>query len=315
MFPNDTMTISPAPLEMPETEASSLTYTVCRNGMTLPSATFDALKSLIVLAETRNLSETVRLLGLTRQTIRRHIKLLEELRGRRMFSLEAGAYRLTTDGRAEYQAARRIFDGVCSWAQGLGSVNPFIDLRRFEDSHGRYYYSQQHGLRSLMLDGLESQKQVFRAWTECRGEIDTAAFEQVKPMLLLYREQFESWLCVHVGERSAMATWLGPIWAKSVIGSVLEQDPVANPSDEFVARAYQEVMQTGSCRYDHAAIRLPRATDGELEAINYRRLLLPCSFPDGSPALAVCSVFTNNIDIGLLEGCMHKQMAEHLVME
>jgi hypothetical protein len=300
---------------MPDLEASSLTYTVCRSGMTLPSATFDALKSFIVLAETRNLSETVRLLGLTRQTIRRHIKLLEELRGRRMLSLDAGAYKLTADGMVEYQAARQIFDNVCSWAQGLASVNPFIELRRFEDAKGRYFYSQQHGLRDLMSDGLDSHKQVFRAWTESRGEIDTVAFERVKSMLLLYREQFQSWLCVHVGERSAMAKWLGPVWAKSVIGSVLEQDPVANPSDEFVARAYQQVMQTGSCRYDHLAIRLPHGTDGELEAINYRRLLLPCSFPDGSPALAVCSVFTNDIDIGLLEGCKHDRMAETLVME
>lgn len=315
MFPNGTMTTSPAPLEMPDVEASSLTYTVCRSGMTLPSATFDALKSFIVLAETRNLSETVRLLGLTRQTIRRHIKLLEELRGHRMFSLEAGAYRLTTAGMAEYQSARQIFDGIWSWSEGLASTNPFIELRRFEDADGRYFYSQQHGLRSLMSDGLDSQQQVFRAWTESRGEIDTVAFERVKPMLLLYREQFESWLCVHVGEHSAMAKWLGPVWAKSVIGSVLEQDPVANPSDEFVARAYQQVMQTGTCRYDHLAIRLPRGTDGVLEAINYRRMLLPCSFPDGSPALAVCSVFTNNIDTGLIEGCKHEQMAETLVME
>lgn len=295
--------------------ARSVTHIVHGSAMNLPSATFDAIRSFIVLAETQNLSEAVRLLGVTRQTIRRHLNLLEELRNNKLFTLETGAYRLTSAGKTEYQALKSIFDSVCWWSEGAVALNPYLETRKFHWADGLYFYSQQWSLTRLMHDGGVILNAVFRAWVDSGGEIGHPAFEKVRQSILVYREQFDSWLCVHVGEQSALATWLGPVWAKSVIGAVLEQDPVANPSDAFVMDAYRRVMDSGGCRYDHVAVRLSRGPDAPREAVNYRRLLLPCSFPDGSPALTVCSVRTNNLDLGPLKGCEFDQMPEDFVME
>jgi len=118
-----------------------------------------------------------------------------------------------------------------------------------------------------------------------------------------------------VGDQSSLATWLGPIWAKSVIGELLDHDPVASPSDENVMQAYHQVMETGACRYDHVAAHLSRGPESEMEAVNYQRLLLPCRFPNGAPALTVCALRTNDIDLSLLGIDDFERMPDSFVME
>ena len=51
------------------------------------SILFELLRSFSTLARTLNLSKAVRELGSTRQTVRRHIYLLEEARGEKLFSV------------------------------------------------------------------------------------------------------------------------------------------------------------------------------------------------------------------------------------
>jgi DNA-binding transcriptional LysR family regulator len=96
--------------------------------LALPSATLDAMKSFIVLADTKNLSEAVRILGLTRQTIRRHINLIEDIRGVVLFTLESGAYRLTEAGQAEFRAVRNIINQASRWMDGLAAISPQLEL-------------------------------------------------------------------------------------------------------------------------------------------------------------------------------------------
>ena len=283
--------------------------------LALPSATLDAMKSFVVLADTQNLSEAVRILGLTRQTIRRHINLIEDIRGVVLFTLEAGSYRLTEAGYAEFRAIRDIINQASSWMDGLAAKSPELQLCNHQGPNGAYFLSQQHKITDLLSKGPNLLKRVYKAWADSAGEIEAPAFFRVKRYVLIYREQFDNWLCVHVGEQSALANWLGPVWAKSVIGSLLDHDPVANPSDEYVMQAYREVMDSGNCRYDHAAVRLSRGPQGEMEAVNYHRLLLPCRFPDGAPALAVCTFRTNNIDLGLLGVAEFERMPDSFSME
>jgi hypothetical protein len=266
----------------------------------LPSATFDAINSFIVLAKTLNLSETVRVLGVTRQTVRRHINLLECIRNTVLFEKEGGAYRLTREGQAEYRSVSSIQTLTSRWAAGMTQTDPMLESCKYRSEAGGYYISQQYPVVEMLRSGPEMLKRVFQAWASSCGEIEATGFKRVKQDVLVYREQFDSWLCVHVGEKSALATWLGAVWAKSVIGALLDDDPVNNPSDRFVKQAYREVMDTGNCRGDQAAVRLSRGPDSTMEAVNYHRLLLPCRFPDGSPALTVCTFRTNQIDLGFL---------------
>ena len=76
--------------------------------LSLPSPTFDAMRSFIVLAETQNPSETVCSLGLTRQTIRRHINLLEDIRKVQLFTQQGGAYNLTDHVKARGSGAHGL---------------------------------------------------------------------------------------------------------------------------------------------------------------------------------------------------------------
>jgi DNA-binding transcriptional ArsR family regulator len=282
--------------------------------LSLPSPTFDAIRSFITLADSQNLSETVRILGVTRQTVRRHINLLEDLRKVELFSLEGGVYHLTDEGKAEYNAVRPLLSRASRWLEGLASISPALELCRYRGPDGTYYYSQEHRISDMMRSGPRPVNRVYSAWIAARGELETPAFNKVRAEVLVYREQFGSWLCVHVGDRSSLSTWLGSVWARSVIGALLEQDPIANPADEFVMRAYKQVMETGNCRYDHAAVIVTRPPEKTAEAVNYHRLLLPCAFPNGEPALMVYTLRTNAIDLGLLGKVDIKQMPPEFEM-
>ncbi len=287
-----------------------------QKALALPSATFDAINSFIILASTLNLSETVRVLGVTRQTVRRHINLLESIRNTVLFEKDTGAYRLTPEGQSEYRAVSSIQALTSRWASGMTQARPMLDSCKYRDGVGGYYLSQQYPLVEMLHSGPDLLKRVFKAWANSSGEIEALAFNRVKQDVLVYREQFDNWLCVHVGEKSALATWLGPVWAKSVIGALLDHDPVSNPSDHFVMQAYRQVMDTGNCRYDQAAVRLSRGAESKMEAVNYHRLLLPCRFPDGSPALGVCTFRTNKIDLGSLsDGDIEPMPASFEMME
>ena len=61
----------------------------------LNTVLFEALRSFSTLASTLNLSRAVDALGTTRQTVRRHISLLEEARGEELFALIDRQYVLT----------------------------------------------------------------------------------------------------------------------------------------------------------------------------------------------------------------------------
>ncbi|MEO1399352.1 MAG: LysR family transcriptional regulator, partial [Pseudomonadota bacterium] len=66
---------------------------------------FEMLRSFTTLAKTLNLSHAVSELNSTRQTVRRHIALLEEMRGEVLFDVVNRRYELTEAGQAALPAA------------------------------------------------------------------------------------------------------------------------------------------------------------------------------------------------------------------
>jgi len=283
--------------------------------LVLSPVLFEMMRSFTTLARTQNLSMTVDLLGVSRQTIRRHVAHLEDLLECRLLVLEPSGYCLTPEGQHHFKRAEKLLDNARMWFSGCSTADAELDCIVFNDKRGRYYYAQQYPLIDVWNKGVPAIKQTFDAWCRSRGNLDSSAYDEIKGNVLVYRPHHASWLCVHVGEQSALATWLGPVWAKSVIGAVLENDPVANPSDLHVMNAYREVLETGSARFDHVAAKLSRGPDAPLEAVNYQRLLMASRFPDGAPALIVFTWRTNAINLGKLKHCKYDKTLPDLVMD
>lgn len=261
------------------------------------SILFEMLRSFTTLARTLNLSQAVRILGTTRQTLRRHIDILEDVRGEKFFEVKDRQYYLTDAGKHSLAEAETILERGQAWLSGQ---NKFIDGLahvKYVDEQGIPFYSQQHPVTDVWNSGLPLLQKGLQAWVNSRSRLDHPAMEQIKPYLVLYRKRGASWLCVGVGEKSSVASWLGADWAKSAIGYILQEDPMSSGADQFIVEAYNRVSQEGNIRLDHIYTFLPRQKGGKNKAVLYHRLLFACTFPDGKPAIATFSVRTNNLDI------------------
>ena len=86
------------------------------------SILFEHLKSFSTLAHSLNLSNAVRKLGSTSQTFRRHINLLEEVWGEKLFSIEDRQYLLRVAGLASLREADDILVWGKAWLGGHSSL-------------------------------------------------------------------------------------------------------------------------------------------------------------------------------------------------
>ena len=79
---------------------------------------FEMLRSFTTLAHTLNLSKAVRVLGSTRQTVRRHIDILEDIRGEKLFKLQDRQYNLTEAGSQSLHEAEILLSRGEAWLTG-----------------------------------------------------------------------------------------------------------------------------------------------------------------------------------------------------
>jgi hypothetical protein len=79
---------------------------------------FEMIRSFTTLARTLNLSHAVEELNSTRQTVRRHIAQLEELRGERLFDVINRRYELTEAGNAALPSALSLLGHGRLWLRG-----------------------------------------------------------------------------------------------------------------------------------------------------------------------------------------------------
>ena len=283
-----------------------------------PSTLFEILRSFTTLANTLNLSETVERLGVTRQTVRRHINALEELKGAKLFELRNRSYSLTEAGAQCRLEAQAILDQTENWlrnrsirARGKGS----LERVTYKDEKGYSFHAQQHHLGRLWVDAPPLLRRAYEAWSRAELQLEHPAMERIKAYRLVYRRLQNSWLCVEIGEHSSYATWLGWEWAKSAVGRFSQDDPVGTDFDSFMSQAYHGVFMTGGARLDHIAGLIPRAREGEAIPARFQRLLVGCRFPDGEPALALFVARTNKVEIPGLPPEEIPEMAADLLME
>lgn len=261
-----------------------------------PPVIFEMLRSFLELARTLNVSDTAEQLGLTRQTVKRHVKHLESIKGKSFFELENRQYTLTSEGANELAEAQAILERLNNWlnkdlelVNGLPRINYSSDSVRF--SGQRYPTIEVHTLAPpLLRKGLQN-------WVECGGQLEHPKLRKIRPFLLIYRKFNQDWICVEIGEKSAYSSWLGSESANSSVGLSFFQDPISSGADDFMVEAYENVWRTGGLWYDHITAKFNRYEDGVCHPANYQRLVMALQFPDGERAIGTLSAMTNNIKI------------------
>ena len=260
------------------------------------------MRSFCVMARHLNLSRSAELLDLTRQTIRRHIHLIEESRGEKLFLLKDKKYFLTEAGRAALDGAEIIVAKGLAWLKGQYDVRDGLQTIRIRDEQGQpVFFSSQHRLTRIWNDGTDLLQQALHCWVEAKGSIESEKFSPIRPYVLIFRRYRNEWLCAEIGEKSALALWYGWEWAKSSVGRQVEEIPASAIYGEYIIESYDEVRKSGSPRLDHQFRRIARRVGGDLQPMSYQRLLLSCRFPDGDLALASVVELTDRIEISGLE--------------
>lgn len=277
------------------------------------------MRSFTTLARTLNLSESVNQLGVTRQTIRRHIKTLEEIKGKPLFEVRNRNYTLTPEGQECLAEAERILAESEAWLSGhyvrRKNAGTALEHAVYEDDRGHDFHAQQHPLSRVWVDAPPLLQEGFRAWANARFMVEAEEMERIRPYLLLYRQYEEDWICVGIGEKSSYATWFDWARVKSAIGRHVSDSPTQQEIKKFVAGAYTEIINEGGARLDHIYAQTPREKGGRPNPVSYQRLLMGCAFPDGSPVLASLVARTYTIDIPGLDHKKVLQMPEDSLMD
>lgn len=276
---------------------------------------FELLRSFTTLARTLNLSKAVRELGSTRQTVRRHISLLEESKGESLFVLEDRQYHLTEAGRQSIPEAENLLARGEAWLKNYaGHLNGLSHIV-YEDDPKFSYYLQQHPLGRVWEDGTFLLQKGFQCWADAKGMLEAEAFAPIRPYLMIYRLLDDNWICIEIGNKSSYANWQGWCWARSSVGKGIPNLPGGQGFANLLLQPFQEIHDQETVRLDHIHTQLPDRDGKEMVPISYQRLLLGCRFPDGSFALGLLVDRNYNIEIQGVSETQVKTMPEKFVMD
>ena len=279
---------------------------------------YELLRSYASLAKTLNLSKTVRELGSTRQTVRRHIALLEAKKGEKLFALEDRQYRLTQAGEESLQEAETLLTRMDAWLSNQSDhIGGLTHLAFDPERNGSdfYYYLQQHPFGRLWQDSSEFLQFGFQSWVKSKGQIESPEFNKIRPYLIIFRQVEDNWICAEVGEKSSFSTWHGWSKQRSSVGRAIKDLPGGERIARLLTQPFRDVQTHGGTRLDH--VFMYRKTEDQQEAIptSFQRLLMGCWFPDGSFALASLVDRTHNIVIEGLDAELARSMPEKYVMD
>lgn len=264
--------------------------------LSAPANLIELLRAAVAMGETPNLSQAAKRVGLTRPTLRRHLQTLDNACNEPLFALRGQSYGPTVFGEKFLPAARRMLD------ESERLVSPdFSNLAGLRYSAIKigdgWFRTQQHKLNAIWKIAPQALRDCFDEWTAARGDIDATALTARRKQLVVLRQHQERWICVHIGMASAMAEWLGRDAAKSAVGRPIEQSAMSNDANRLLLEPLDHVTIFGGAWYDHVSARFPRPGGGLADPVTYQRLVLSCSFPDGSPAVATFVVVTDDISL------------------
>lgn len=275
---------------------------------------FELLRSFTTLARTLNLSKAVRELGSTRQTVRRHISLLEESKGLPLFVLEDRQYHLTDAGRHSITEAEELLARGEAWLNNQSDHINGLSRLTYEGVEDFSYHMQQHPFGNIWNTGTPLLQQGFQCWADAKGEIEAKAFAPIRPYITVFRLLDDDWICAEVGSQSSYATWYGWQAERSSVGRAIVDMPGGIGFSKLLSKPFMEVCDQGGGRLDHIHTQIIGQHGPELIPITYQRLLLGCRFPDGSFALATLIDRTHNIDIAGLSEEQAESMPKEYIM-
>lgn len=275
---------------------------------------FEILRSFTTLAATLNLSHAVKQLGSTRQTVRRHIAQLEDIKGGALFDVNDRQYSLTPLGINVLPEAEDLLARAKTWVSGDYSFVNGLQYLRNAASDGWSLYQQQHAMSRVFRSTGPLLKDTLSAWVDSSGALEHPAMQAVRPHLMVFRRMNEQWLCVELGDESSYVSWYGWAAARSSIGRDLGRMPAGEDFGRLANLAYVEVETNQGVRLDHIFTQVRREKDGPLVPICYERLLLASRFPDGSFAMLSAVRRTYDVDIMGVTDEMLRTMPEDLAM-
>ena len=286
-------------------------------GLNGPDAAFSSLtemmRSFVALAEFLNLSHAVDYLKTTRQTVRRHIKLLEAERGTPLFEVRDRQYALTEAGRQALPEAEYILGRSQAWYSGqIGRIAGLEAVRRKTEQP---YLLQQQPLSLVWDRGGPLLQMGFDAWTRARGLLDHVEMTALRDHAIVFRRLGADWICVEVGTRSSFATWYGETWERSSIGLPLGALPGGRLFNRLSNRPFDEIEASHGARYDHIHTVIPHGTSRLPKPISFKRLLLGCRFANNSFALLNLVVRSYDLNLDGVDDSVIKSMPEDLLME
>lgn len=265
------------------------------------SILFELLRSFTTLARTLNLSHAVKELKSTRQTVRRHVAQIEELRGEPLFELIDRQYKLTDAGVRALPEAEDLLSRGYAWMQNQSAHENGLFAAKYTENPDFDYYLQQHPVSAIWRSGSERMQQIVACWAEAGGQIEHPSMQAIRQHLLIYRlgDIDGFWYCAEVGEESSFSSWFGWATARSSVGRALERMPGGDSFASLLSQPFKDVASTHGLRLDHVHTQLPRGPDFPegRHPISFQRLMLGCSFPDGSFALGSYVERTYEIEI------------------
>ncbi|MEM9970542.1 MAG: LysR family transcriptional regulator [Pseudomonadota bacterium] len=280
-------------------------------------ATIAMLRAFVCMSNHLQLSKTCEELGATRQTVRRHINDLERIKGGKLFEVVDRQYRLTEFGESCVDAAKALliqFDAFSGQSPLSRTSSDSLEISRYVDVDGREFFSQQHSVSKIAMEGLPLAREALAAWGDAETRIEHPSMQAIRAYTVLYRKGPHGWVFVDVGHESAYAKWFGWAWSRSAIGKLLNEDNVGDEFNEFIAGAYSRIYDEGGVRLDHVYAFLPK-DGGEPLPVTFQRLLLGCVFPDGTPGLTVLALITNNVEIDAIKDRGPLDLPSEVVMD
>ncbi|MEM1351221.1 MAG: LysR family transcriptional regulator [Pseudomonadota bacterium] len=275
----------------------------------------EMMRSFTTLARTLNLSHAVRELGSTRQTLRRHISLLEETKGKQLFVLKDRQYELTEAGRQALPEAQAILARGDAWLFGKSKVVDGLQYLHHVEDDGWCHYQQQKPVSFIFRSTSTMLKDTVCAWSAAGGQLEHDAFEAVRPYCTVSRRHQGNWLFTEVGSESAYVTWFGWAVARSSIGRALGEMPGGDGFGRLVNQAYDEIESHQAIRLDHVFTLFPKGENGTLTPISYERLLLGARYPDESFAMISAVRRTYDVEIEGVTNEMLRRMPEDMLMD
>ena len=280
---------------------AQLRYSIFGMNNKLPTNVFVLLESFQVIAETLNISQAAKAMKVSRITLSKRLKDLEELCGYTLLEFEShNRYKLTARAENWIQEVRVwLRQGEDLFA--LSNERATGLLQSSSQKPGERFHSQQHSLSSLWEHNSPYLNSMLTAWMQAEGQTNSDAFAEVRQNAILARLHHDEFIIMEIGENAAMMKWLGSKFCLSAIGKPLSSTAMSSKADQTITYTYRQAILQGSPWYDHVSADLPRPEIGTAEQAFYRRLVLPCKLPDGSPVIASIVELSDELVIGDLE--------------